>query len=84
MCAIPDVARFRPATQELLKYEVQDMSSGLSLDFSAGGGPGRPGKRITLLSLVCRVMDEAMHLNEPAIEIIGWAAWCRTLNCHLP
>lgn len=80
--------------QELLKYEVQDMSFLSSDTLGPDGGSWPARKRTSLLSLVCRVVDEAMQVAEPAIEVIGemavaaqsdYAAWfflCTSPQCE--
>ena len=57
--------------QELLKYEVHEDTYTLNKHLSEPCHAPLARHRVTLLSLVCRVLDDIMHLEEPNLDCMG-------------
>jgi len=73
--------------KEMLKYEVQDMSlrSDEKEPSSSTTLPQPIKRRATLLSLVCRVLDELARLQSPSLEAMGLClSICASLASHAP
>mmetsp|Transcript_8821 Transcript_8821/g.22635 ORF Transcript_8821/g.22635 Transcript_8821/m.22635 type:complete len:1198 (+) Transcript_8821:279-3872(+) len=72
--------------KELLKYEVWDIESSLTSKSSMDktGDPSSKG-RVTLLSLICRLLDTLLHLPQPPLDAMGLClSICAALSTHAP
>ena len=57
--------------QELLKYEVHEDTYSPARNLSKPCYVPLARHRVTLLSLVCRVLDDVMLLEEPNLDCMG-------------
>uniref|UniRef100_A0A7S1T072 Uncharacterized protein n=2 Tax=Tetraselmis chuii TaxID=63592 RepID=A0A7S1T072_9CHLO len=73
--------------KELLKYEVQDIQKSLPFSNSPINEREPPSSkgRVTLLSLICRLLDNLLYMQKPSLEAMGLClSICASMATHAP